>query len=405
MSRPDLLFLAHRIPYPPNKGDKIRSWNMLRYLARDYRVHLGCFIDDPADEPHRAVLEEICASCRFVRLRPRLRRLLCMQGLFTGAPLTLGYFHDRALAGWVREHLAGNGVRRVFVYSSSMAQYVVGAADTGARRVVDFVDVDSDKWRQYAQSRRGVMRWLYGREGRTLLTFERRVAAEVDVSLFVSDAEAALFRRLAPESASRVAAVSNGVDLEYFDPATNFASPFAEGGKALVFTGAMDYWANVDAVVWFARDVLPAIRAACPDAVFWIVGAHPASQVRALEAQPGVRVTGRVDDVRPYIANADVVVAPLRLARGVQNKVLEAMAMARPVVVTPEALEGLDAESGREVVRAAGAAGFADATLAVLAGEDSEAMGARARARVVADYGWAANLASLKEFLEAEPIQ
>lgn len=404
MSRPDLLFLAHRIPYPPNKGDKIRSWNMLRYLARDYRIHLGCFIDDPADEAHRAVLEEICASCRFVRLRPRLRRLLSLPGLFTNAPLTLGYFHDRALARWAHGHLAGNDVRRVFVYSSSMAQYVVGAAGAGACRVVDFVDVDSDKWRQYAQSRRGIMRWLYGRESRTLLSFERRVAAEVDASLFVSDAEAALFRRLAPEAASRVAAISNGVDLEYFDPATRFASPFAEAGKAVVFTGAMDYWANVDAVVWFARDVLPAIRAACPDVVFWIVGTNPAPQVRALEAQPGVRVTGRVDDIRPYIANADVVVAPLRLARGVQNKVLEAMAMARPVVVTPEALEGLDAESGREVVRAAGAAGFAEATLAMLTGGNNEAMGARARARVVADYGWASNLASLKKFLEAEPV-
>jgi len=405
MSGPDLLFLAHRIPYPPNKGDKIRSWNMLRHLARDYRVHLGCFIDDPADEVHRAVLEDICASCRFVRLRPRLGRLLSLSRLLTGEPLTLGYFHDRSLAGWARQHIARNGVKRAFVFSSSMAQYVVGTAGAGARRVVDFVDVDSDKWRQYAQSQSGFLRWLYGRESRTLLAFERRVAAEADASLFVSDAEAALFRRLAPESASRVAAVTNGVDLEYFNPEANFASPFAADEEPLVFTGAMDYWANVDGVVWFARDVLPAIRAARPNAVFWIVGAHPAQQVRALESLPGVRITGQVDDVRPYIANADVVVAPLRLARGVQNKVLEAMAMARPVVATPDALEGLDVESGHEVIRAAGSAGFADATVLLLSGGKGDAIGRRARERVVADYGWAANLASLKEFLEADAVK
>jgi len=405
MSGRDLLFLAHRIPYPPNKGDKIRSWNMLRHLARDYRIHLGCFIDDPADEAHRAVLEDICASCRFVRLHPRLGRLLSLSRLMTGDPLTLGYFHDRALAAWARQHLIGNKVRRAFVFSSSMAQYVVGAAGARARRVVDFVDVDSDKWRQYAQSQRGFMRWLYGRESRTLLAFERRVAAEADASLFVSAAEAALFRRLAPESAARVAAVSNGVDLDYFDPGASFASPFATGAAALVFTGAMDYWANVDGVVWFAREVLPAIRAARPDAEFWIVGAHPAPQVRALESLPGVRVTGAVEDVRPYIAHADVVVAPLRLARGVQNKVLEAMAMARPVVATPDALEGLEAESGREVIRAASPAGLAEAAIGLLSGGDGDAIGRRARARVVADYGWGANLAALKDFLEGDPVR
>jgi sugar transferase (PEP-CTERM/EpsH1 system associated) len=394
-----LLFLAHRIPYPPNKGDKIRSWNILRYLAERYSVHLGCFIDDEEDRAHTGVLQELCESCHFATLDARLAKLRGLPGLLCGDPITLGYYRHRGLARWVRETVPRATIGHVFAFSSAMAQYALDGPAAAARRVIDFVDVDSDKWRQYAAAKRGPESWIYGREARTLLGFERRVAAAFDVSLFVSEAEAALFRSLAPESADRIAALKNGVDVDYFDPARAYPNPFDGPGPALVFTGAMDYWANVDAVDWFARDVLPAIRAVHPDAAFHIVGAKPAQQVRALSALPGVHVTGRVADVRPYVAHAAISVAPLRLARGVQNKVLEAMAMARPVLATPEALEGIDAAPGREVFRASGADGLSAAALEMLARDDLASVGAAARDCVVSGYGWPACLNGLNKFL------
>ena len=198
----EILFLAHRIPYPPNKGDKIRSWNILKFLARDYRIHLGCFIDDPMDEAYRAAVEEVCESCKFVRLNSKLARLRGLTGLCSGMPITLPYFWDRGLAQWVTGVLQKRDIERVFVFSSSMGQYVLGEDAMKATRVVDYVDVDSDKWRQYAAAKSWPANWIYRRESRTLLAFERKVAAATDASLFVSEAEAALFRDLAPESAS-----------------------------------------------------------------------------------------------------------------------------------------------------------------------------------------------------------
>jgi sugar transferase (PEP-CTERM/EpsH1 system associated) len=241
--------------------------------------------------------------------------------------------------------------------------------------------------------------WIYAREARRLLAFERRAAASSDATLFVSAAEAALFRSLAPESADRVHAVPNGVDFDFFNPNRPYHSPFPPGVEPLVFTGAMDYWANVDAVSWFAREILPLVRRRRTDAVFWIVGANPAAAVRALASLPAITVTGRVTDVRPYLAHAAAVVAPIRLARGVQNKVLEAMAMAQLVVATPEAAEGIDSVAGRDLVVAQGAGAIADAVCSALDGRWPD-MGQRARAVIVAQYGWESSLAGLENLLE-----
>ncbi len=337
----ELLFLAHRIPYPPNKGDKVRSFHILKALAGRYRVRLGAFVDDPADLRHADKLARYCVEVHLLRLRPPAARLRSLSGMATGRPLTLPYFHDRAMRTWVRARLASGTIRRVLVYSSAMAQYVEGAG-APLRRVVDLVDVDSDKWRQYAQRARWPMSAVYRREARRLLAYERRIAAAFDATVLVSGAEAALFRGLAPEAAARVHAVENGVDARFFSPERTYPDPYGPGGPVLVFTGAMDYRANVDAVVWFTAEVFPALRRRVPQARFFIVGAHPAEAVRRLAARPGVHVIGQVPDIRPYLAHAVLAVAPLRMARGIQNKVLEAMAMARPVVASPEALDGLD---------------------------------------------------------------
>jgi len=399
----ELLFLAHRIPYPPNKGDKIRSWHFLQHLASRYTVHLGCFIDDPLDWAHCGKVAGLCGETAFLPLDPRRARLRSLARLATGEALSLGYFHDRRLARWVNSILTRSAVEHVFVFSSPMAQYVIGGRAGRRRIVVDFVDVDSDKWRQYAEFKTWPINMVYAREARRLLSFERIVAAQADASILVSDAEAGLFRSLVPGSAGRVHGIRNGVDLDHFDPELAFPRPYEADERAIVFTGAMDYWANVDGVAWFARNVLSSVRRAHPSARFWIVGANPAPEVLRLAEDPAVRVTGRVPDIRPYLAHADIVVAPLRIARGLQNKVLEAMAMARTVVATPQAVEGL-ATNRDEICIAEDAESYARACVEALAVAGRDQRGRAARRRVVKGYDWQSSLAALARLIEgAEP--
>jgi sugar transferase (PEP-CTERM/EpsH1 system associated) len=395
----NLLFLPHRIPYPPDKGDKIRSFHFLQHLAKSYRIHLGSFIDDPDDWSHVAGLREICADTHFASLRPATATLRALGGFVTGEALSLPYYRDRRLAAWVDRVLTQVRPDTVFVYSSAMAQYVLGAAPRPRRIVMDFIDVDSDKWRQYAETQNWPMNWVYRREDRTLLSFDRRVAKAADASFFVSESEADLFRRLAPESAAKVFAVGNGIDAAYFSPETAYANPYDGGGPALVFTGAMDYWPNVDAVIWFAREVFPRVRERFHEAVFVIVGSRPTAEVLQLGGLPGVSVTGRVADVRPYLAHAAAAVVPIRIARGIQNKVLEAMAMARPVVTTPQALEGIDAAPGVHLSLAGDTDAFAAATVDAVADPAAAEMGRAARARVVDAYGWPAKLAQFDSII------
>jgi polysaccharide biosynthesis protein PslH len=388
----DLLFLSHRIPFPPDKGDKIRAWNIFRYLARTHRIHLGCFIDDPADQRHLDPLAAHCADLVCLPIDPRMQRLKALLRLRRGQPLSLGYFQDPRLRRWVDAKLAGGGIDGVYVFSSAMAGYVMDA--TGVTRVLDMVDVDSEKWVAYARTARFPARQVWAREGRTLLAFERLAAARFDRSLFVSEHEWQRFVTLAPETIQRTEWISNGVDFDHFSPQHDLVPPFTPEGADLVFTGRMDYRPNVDAVQWFAREVLPVLRRHAANARFWIVGAAPTGEVRALARLPGVRVTGRVPDTRPYLAAADVVVAPLRIARGIQNKLLEAMAMARPVVATPEAFQGVRAEPGRDILLATGVGETVQRITEVLDGRHA-AMGAAARRAVEASHQWAATLRPL----------
>jgi len=393
----DLLLLIHRIPYPPNKGDKIRSWHLLKHLAGQYRVHLATFVDDPDDWQHVPHVEAQCASSHFAALHPLRARVRSLGALAANRSLSLDYYRNAGLQRWVDDTMAAHKIERVLVFSSAMAQYAEKYPQ--ARRVVDFCDVDSDKWRQYADQKSWPMSWLYRHEARQLLAYERQVARDCNASLFVSQPEADLFRKLAPESDAKIGFFNNGVDTDYFSPEPAHVSPYQAGERVLVFTGAMDYWPNVDAVQWFASDVFPQLRAAFPGLRFYIVGARPSPAVEALGKLDGVAVTGTVPDVRPYIAHAKVAVAPLRIARGIQNKVLEAMAMATPVVVSPQALEGIDAEPGTELVLADGAAAFVEAVSNLLS-RQADAMGRAARAKVERQYSWPSNLACIGERLE-----
>ena len=398
----ELLYLVHRIPYPPNKGDKIRSYHLLQHLAQRFKVHVGAFIDDSNDWQYTEALAQMAGGeVKLLALNPRLATLKSAAGLLTGEPLTLPYYRARQMQRWVDDLLATRPITRALVYSSSMAQYVM--QHTRLHRVIDFVDIDSDKWRQYAEKKTWPMNWVYRREARTLFDYERRVTHAFAASAFVSEAEAALFKRLAPDCADKVFGFSNGVDTDYFSPSLTFSSPYPAGEQVLVFTGAMDYWANVDAVTWFARDIFPAVKRAHPEAAFYIVGTRPTSEVQALVQHSGVTVTGAVADTRPYIAHAAMAVAPLRIARGIQNKILEAMAMAKPTVVTEQALEGIDAQAGRDLLLASDSAAFSAQCIALLT-QPNPALGQAARNRVVTGYSWARHLASIDRALNAESV-
>ncbi len=386
----DLLFLTQRLPYPPIKGEKIRPLQILKYLARSYDVHLGCLIDDPSDAEYIPTVAAMCRDIHVARLDRRVAKLMCLRGLLTGESLSVTFFRAKPLARWVRGVIETVRPEVIFINSGNMAPYVLDLPSTGAR-LVDLADVDSEKWRAYAETTAGPMRFVYQREWRKVAALERRIATECDVSSFVSNAEAALFASLHPDCADRILGVSSGVDHRYFDPDLEHAPVYDTAVPNYVFTGTMDYPPNVDAVVWFAKDILPAIRRGLPDARFHIVGNAPNADVQRLAEIDGVFVTGRVPDVRPYVAHATACVAPMRIARGIQNKVLEAMSLARPVVVTSGALEGIAATPGREVMLADTAETFADACVR-LADGDPAGIGASARACVLRDYDWSATL-------------
>lgn len=397
-----LLYLSQRLPYPPNKGDKITTFNFLKHLRERFRIHLACFVDDERDWEHVETVRSYCESLHVARFDKFAGRLRALRALASSAPWSLAYFRDEALTRWVHETVEKHGISRVLAYSSGMVQYVPEPLVGGA--VLHFADVDSDKWRRYSLAKPWPLSAVYGREARQLLRYERQVAEKAMATTFVTEAEAQLFRSLAPECSVKVGVVENGVDAEYFSPQPQLASPYRSGAVALVFTGAMDYWPNVDAVCWFARHCLPALRARVPAIEFFIVGMNPAKAVRDLEFQPGITVTGRVADVRAYVQFAAAAIVPLRIARGIQNKVLEGMAMARPVITTPGCAEVLTARVGEEILTADTPEEWISTTMSCLGPDRANAIGAAARQRVVDDYSWTASLAKLSSLLGEQAL-
>jgi sugar transferase (PEP-CTERM/EpsH1 system associated) len=399
-NRPELLFLAHRIPYPPNKGDKIRAHAMLMHLTPRYRVHLACNVDDPADMAHAPLLQDLLGGeCLFVPLHRGRALARAAAAAASGRSLSEGYFGAPAIGRWLARLARRRKIARTIVFGSAMAPFVLDepALDAGTA-IVDLVDVDSDKWAQYARDCAPPKRWLYAYEAGRVAALERRAAARFGHTVLVSPHEAETFARLAPESAARITSISNGVDLEHFAPDRFWPNPFPPGVTPVVMTGLMDYWPNIQAAEWFADEVLPLILRHAPDLHFAIVGANPPDSLRR-RAGAHLTVTGRVEDVRPYLAHAAVAVAPLRIARGVQNKVLEAMAMGRPVVASEPAARALAAAPGRDLLVEEEPQRFAAAVLRALDPATGDALGRAGRAYVEHHHRWAATLSRLDALL------
>ena len=400
----EILFLAHRIPFPPDRGDKIRSHHILKALAELAPVHVAGFAETAADRAQEPVLGELSASHCLVR-RGKPLPLAGLEALARGEPVSLAAFRQHAIASFVARTLRERPIDTIYVFSGQMGQYV--PRDWDGRLVVDLGDVDSAKFEAYAAETGGWRRTLYVREDRLLRIEEERLARIADRTLLVSKAEAELLHsRVSSRASTRIVALGTGIDLAAYDPRRFEPQPelAATPGPHLVFTGQMDYLPNVAAVQRVAQAILPQVRRTHLAAQFHIVGRAPTAEVRALEGRDGVRVWGEVPAVQPFLAAADLVVAPLTIARGIQNKVLEAMAMGRPVLLSPEAATGIAAEDGAHFAVEASDDALAERALALLGDrQGSAAMGAAARRLVVETMSWPAVLASLPALVGRSP--
>jgi sugar transferase (PEP-CTERM/EpsH1 system associated) len=359
-SLPRALFLTHRTPFPPDKGDRIRTYHLLRQMAKRGRVWLGCLADEPVPPESLAALNELCERVACVPVGRRSRWAKAAGSLATGGSLSEGLFASRELTRLIRAWAAEANFSCVVASASSLVPYLRDPALAGVPRVVDLIDVDSEKWLDFAAASRPPKSWLYRLEAARVREVEKSLAGWVRAASVVSRAEADVYDSFTNAGAATVA--TNGVDLNYF-------APVEEGppNRSLAFVGALDYFPNEDAAVWFAREMWPAVRAKFPDAEFRIVGRSPTAPVRALASLPGVNLVGQVPDVRPFVASAAAVVVPLRLARGVQNKVLEAMAMGKAVVAAPASLAALRTVSGVHLLSASTPQEWIDAVCGLLA--------------------------------------
>jgi sugar transferase (PEP-CTERM/EpsH1 system associated) len=317
----DILFLSHCVPNPPDKGERIRSHFEVMRLAKEHRVHVCCFAKSAAEVAAAEALKPHCASVYAHQISP-LAAPAALLRFALGGCLDTAYYDSSQLRRHVRQLAREVRLSAAVAFCTVMAPF----APDGVPLIFDQVDVDSEKWLQYASFRRPG--FFYALEGRRMRKVEIEYGRRARCVFLSTDQEVELYRGLAPGAACRT--MENGVDFDYFAP----QPPPAGSGKALVFVGVMDYFPNADGACWFAASVFPELRRAIPELEFWIVGRNPSPAVKRLASLPGVQVTGAVPDVRPYVAAARAAVVPLRISRGIQNKVLEALAMDRPVLLS-----------------------------------------------------------------------
>ncbi|OQX01823.1 MAG: glycosyl transferase (group I) [Desulfobacteraceae bacterium IS3] len=433
-----ILYIAHRIPYPPNKGDKIRSFNEVKYLSKQHDIDLICLADNPDDLRFKENLEKYCRRVFVQPFDTKLAKIRGLIRLLSGGSISAGYFYLKAVQKIVNQWLSDTKYDAVICFSSPMAEYLFRSNPLNTSHltlntvfIMDFCDLDSDKWRQYSAQSLFPLNLIYRMEYKRLLEYEKKINAAFDHSVFVSGQEAELFYQLNPK-ARNVSVIANGVDSEYFCPKDltprppslkgkgekSDASPlrsgegqeaglaeksvgensplrFGEGSGEglLMFAGAMDYHANIDGVQWFCKTIFPAIQAVHSDAQFYIVGSKPAPKVVELGKLEGVTVTGFVEDIRPYYHAAQICVIPLRLARGVQNKVLEAMSVGKAVVTTSAAIRGISPVSDNCLMVADTPEEFAEKVLILLENADlRKSLGKNAREFVQSRYDWQTNM-------------
>jgi polysaccharide biosynthesis protein PslH len=385
--RMSVLFVCHRVPFPPKRGGKIRPFNIIRHLHQQgHRVTVASLARNEIERHEAAGLERHC-SARIVEVvddRVAWPRMVAL--LPTTRPSSFGYFHSARLKQRIDEATQANGSSwdLVFVHCSSVAPYVLDVPATV--KIIDFGDMDSQKWREYSQHKPFPLSTGYWLEAIKLERTERRLAARFDLATCTTRAEMDCLRALGVNGPTDW--FPNGVDAQFFQPAGSGYEP-----DLVTFVGRMDYFPNQQAVKSFCADVLPELRRRRSGTRFEIVGADPSPEIRELGRLPGVMVSGSVPDVRPYVTRAALTVAPLEIARGTQNKILESMAMGVPVVCSRQAVGGVDAIPGEHLLACASPASMIDSILSVLESPERRAsLAAAARGRVLSHHSWPASM-------------
>lgn len=378
----DILFLAHRIPYPPNKGDKIRSWNFLKRMMQDHQVHLGFFIDNSNDEKYIAELQEQTASLCYETVSPRVQKLMSLRSFLSNQPLTIGAYPYKKLQQYAAKLIEQNEIDMIFLFSAATGPIVPKTCSVPI--ITDLVDVDSAKWQAYGEKAIWPLSWVYSREAKLLSAYEGVLAAKSAKTYLVSDQEAAVFERYHVDFSGNIGGLKNGVDTEFFSPADT-----TPDNDTLIFTGAMDYKPNVEAVTWFVEHVWDAVLSMVPSAKLVIAGGPENPAIRKLEEKNGISVTGYVHSMPEVLRGASIAIAPLLTARGIQNKVLEAMACSLPVIATSAANEGIEAKHGEAIMVADTAQPFLKAVVELLTDKSlRKSMGSNAREFVRDEFSW-----------------
>jgi hypothetical protein len=382
-----ILFICHRVPFPPRVGSKIRPFNIIQHLSRTHEVTVASLARTAAEAEEAAGLAAHCRDLLVETVPFPLDVLRMIARLPTRVPSSMGYFFAPRLKRRIDDLLRTRSFDLVFVHCSSVAQYVDHLR--GPIKIIDFCDIDSAKWLAYAATRAFPLSLGYRLEGAKLKHAEVALAAGFDLATCATAAEVDTLRSYGVTAPAEW--FPNGVDIAYFTPAS--APPEAD---TLCFLGRMDYYPNQQAMLAFCRDVLPRVRAERPRVRLFIVGAEPSRAIRRLADIPGVAVTGTVADVRPYVHRSMVSIAPLSIARGTQNKILEAMAMGVPVVASAIAARGTDAVPGEHLLVASNPDAFAAAIVSLLADASLRArVAAGGRARVLARLTWPAAMRRL----------
>ncbi|MFO1257167.1 MAG: TIGR03087 family PEP-CTERM/XrtA system glycosyltransferase [Gammaproteobacteria bacterium] len=391
-----IIYLAHRIPFPPNKGDKIRSYHILKYLRSKYEVYLGTFIDEADDERFipdiKKTFQHVCID------RPRLGKAI-IRSLLNRDSISEELYYSKRLEKWIADLIHTESIDAMICFSSAIGQYALKFKDRIKTHIVDYVDVDSEKWRAYGLKRIFPLNLVYLRESKKLLSLEMAIAKSVSASLFVTEDEAKLFERLT-NLTEDIHAIYNGVDTDYFNPDSNFESPYNDGDLNIVFTGRMDYWPNVEAVKWFCLNVFKTLQSKIPNIKFYIVGAKPTQAVQNLANIKNVIVTGQVSDIRPYLKYATLCVAPLQIGRGVQNKVLEAMAMRVPMVVSESALTGIQCQPNLPIIIANSEVEWQQSLSDIINRYPNFELRSNLRKNILDQYSWNHTLKPLTNLLE-----
>jgi polysaccharide biosynthesis protein PslH len=391
--KPDLLLLAHRVPYPLDKGDRIRTFHILRFLARRAAVHLACLADEPVTDAAQQALTKLCHRVQIVPLGKNLRLLRAMGSTIRGHTISEGAFSSSGLRRLLVQWAKGTKFHAAMGSASSLVPYLRLPELADVPKVLDLMDVDSQKWLDYARARSWPLSWIFRIESSRLRRLEQEMARWARAVMLVSEAEANVFRSFC--SWEEVHAISNGVDLDYFQQAVENPSE-----RGCAFVGALDYFPNIDAAVWFCQEVWPSIRQCHPESTFSLVGRNPVAAIQRLSELPGVRLVGQVPDVRPFLSKAAVVVAPLRIARGLQNKVLEALAMGKAVVASPPALAALKCQPGVDLLAATTAADWIQAIQQLLDSERlRKELGTAGRQYVEEHHAWDRCLEPLSDLL------